>query len=251
MPAVHRDDVNDVQAGAVIKAIRIRRGWRQVDLADAAGVSQQEISIIELGRLDMVSVRSLRHVARALDVAVGSTSGGSGGFVDRLLDERHADLVGHGVTELSSFGWQPDVEVSYAHYAERGSIDILCSRADRRIVLVVEVKSRLVSVEAMMRKLDEKTRLASRIASERLGWRQASIARLLILPSTEAARSQVSRQRAVLGGAFPLRAAALRAWLANPSNEPARGVSGLLYVTPTKVAGGISSVTRVRRPRAG
>jgi transcriptional regulator with XRE-family HTH domain len=242
--------VNDVQAGAVIRAIRVRRGWRQVDVAKAAGVSQQEISIIELGRLDMVSIRSLRQVARALDVAVGLDLRWSGGFVDRLLDERHADLVGRGVTELTAFGWRPDVEVSYAYYGERGSIDIFCSRADRRIVLVVEVKSRLVSVEAMLRKLDEKTRLASRIAGERLGWRPASTARLLILPSTEAARSQVSRQRAVLGGAFPLRAAPLRAWLANPSSEPARGVSGLLYVTPTKVAGGISCVTRMRPPRA-
>ena len=241
--------MNDVQVGAAIRVLRLRRGWRQVDVARAAGLSQQEISTIELGRLDQVSIRALRGVTRVLDARCSFDLRWSGGLIDRLLDEQHAGLVGQAAAELRRLGWQADIEVSYAHYAERGSIDLSASRPDRRIAVIVEVKSRLVSVEAMLRKLDQKVRLADTIVRRRLNWQPVAIARLLVLPATDSARAQVSRQRLVLGAAFPLRGTALRAWLAEPTAARSP-VSGLLYVTPTRNSGGNSAVTRVRARRA-
>jgi len=38
--------VDDVQVGSVIRAVRIRRGLRQSDVADVAGVSQAIVSAV-------------------------------------------------------------------------------------------------------------------------------------------------------------------------------------------------------------
>lgn len=40
-----------------IRLERIRRGWRQVDLAQRAGITQAEVSALELGRYVIPSVR--------------------------------------------------------------------------------------------------------------------------------------------------------------------------------------------------
>ena len=48
-----------------------------------------------------------------------------GGDLDRLLDEAHAQLVGASVSVLRDSGWAAEIEVTYSHYGERGSLDIL------------------------------------------------------------------------------------------------------------------------------
>ncbi len=52
-----------------------------------------------------------------------------------------------------------------------------------RQVVVVEVKSQLVSLEETLRRLDAKARLAPLICRRRLGWGPAAASRLLVLPS--------------------------------------------------------------------
>ena len=48
-----------------------------------------------------------------------------GADLDRLLDEGHAALVGAVASRLASLGWEVRPEVSFAVYAERGSIDLV------------------------------------------------------------------------------------------------------------------------------
>jgi hypothetical protein len=62
--------------------------------------------------------------------------------------------------------------VSYSVYGERGSIDLLAWHPAIRTLLVIEVKTEVSSVEAMLRKHDEKVRLAPRVAAERFDGRQ-------------------------------------------------------------------------------
>jgi transcriptional regulator with XRE-family HTH domain len=59
--------VDDVRAGRLIRALRLRLGWRQADLGVRAGVSQQEVSVLERGHIETVPLRTLRAVLRALE----------------------------------------------------------------------------------------------------------------------------------------------------------------------------------------
>ena len=59
--------MDDVRLGARFRALRHRLGWRQVDLANRAGVTQDDVSRIERGRTANMPLRKLRQVADALE----------------------------------------------------------------------------------------------------------------------------------------------------------------------------------------
>ena len=64
-----------------------------------------------------------------------------GEHLDRLIDEAHAALVDALVGRLRRLGWIVEVEVSFAIWGERGSVDVLAFHPDFGAMLVVEVKS--------------------------------------------------------------------------------------------------------------
>jgi hypothetical protein len=163
-----------------------------------------------------------------------------------LLDERHAALVGETVARLIEAGWETQVEVTYSVYGERGSIDVLGWYPQLHMLLVVEVKSELTSIEQTLRKHDEKCRLASREARERFGWQARASARLLVASSDRTTRRRVSRASAVLEAAYPVRGVAVRAWLRAPATAPV----GLLWLTDTSPGSGSRTLARVRVPKA-
>src|SRR3990172_4543497 len=78
--------------GASLRAVRIRRGWRQEDLVRRARVSRATVSRIERGLLDGVSFGALVRTADALDVRLEIVVHWRGGDLDRLLDAGHAAL---------------------------------------------------------------------------------------------------------------------------------------------------------------
>jgi transcriptional regulator with XRE-family HTH domain len=235
--------------GRRVRAIRQYRGWRQADLAARSGESRDVVSRIERGRIDDMPVRRLASIARALDADLVVSLRWRGGELDRLLDEGHAAVLGRVAELLQGWGWITQSEVTYSVYGERGSIDLLAWHAPTRTLLVIEVKTELTSVEATLRKHDEKVRLAPRIAEERFGWRAVSTARLLVLPNLSTARRRVERHEAILESAYPVRGDAVRAWLRQPSGRP---VSGLLFVSfAHRVRGRTRAITRkrIRAPR--
>ena len=161
------------------------------------------------------------------------------------MDEGHAALVGAVAARLSSLGWEVRPEVSFAVYAERGSIDLVAWHAASRTLLVIEVKTEIVSLEETLRRHDAKVRLASGVVAERFGWRPLRVSRLLVLPDATTPRRQVARHDDVLRAGYPLRGPALRAWL----REPSGSVAGLAYLPPTKPGRAPDRATR-RRPVA-
>ena len=54
--------VDDQRIGSVIRAVRHRRGLRQIDVAQTAGVSQAYVSYVERGHLDRLSVDTVRRI---------------------------------------------------------------------------------------------------------------------------------------------------------------------------------------------
>jgi transcriptional regulator with XRE-family HTH domain len=222
---------------------------RQVDLGAVAGLSQELISRIELGYADATSLRVLRSIAQALGATVRVELRWRGASLDRLLDEGHAVLSGVTAARLRRLGWQVEVEATYAHFGERGSIDLLAWRPPG-YVLVVELKTELASIEQTFRRLDEKVRLAPLIARDRFGWTCDQVSRLVVMSEDRTSRRRVARHEAVIDAVLPMRGSSVRRWLRAPTQR----MAGLLFMTPTTRAGDRSSpaqIRRVRRQRSG
>lgn len=235
--------MSDFRLGRTVRALRHRLGWRQLDVARAAGVSQTGVSRLERGLVDDLAVGTLRRLIAALDSELVLMVRWRGGELDRLLDEGHATIVGTTATLLEGRGWDTRIEASYSVFGERGSIDVLGWHPVTRTLIVVEVKTEIASVEETIRKHDVKVRLGSRLAAERYGWHAGRVARLLVLPDTTTARRRVARHDAVLSRVYPLRAQGLRAWLRRPESA----ADGLLFAPHSRRVTGVTSAIGRRR----
>jgi hypothetical protein len=169
-------------------------------------------------------VARLRAVFGAVEARFEGSVTWRGGAIDRLLDERHAVLVGETAERLRRIGWNVEIEVTFNAYGDRGAIDILATRAAERVALVVEIKTELTAIDEMLRRLDVKERLAPAIVGDRLGWRPATVGRLVVLLETSTNRRRVAVHARVLDLALPARGVATRTWL----REPVGRLSGLL-----------------------
>jgi transcriptional regulator with XRE-family HTH domain len=239
--------VDSTRFGRQLRALRIRKGLRQRDVAAAARVSRPLISKIEHGAIDTVTIGTLLNASRAVEAVLDVRLRWHGEQLDRLLDEAHAALVETVVGTLSRYGWKVAVEVSFSIWGERGSIDVLAFHEARGVLLVVEVKSVVPDNQAAILGLDRKSRLAPGIAAER-GWHTRAVAKLLVVSATATSRRRVARLRATFDAAFPIRGAEVRSWL----RSPAGSISGLLfvpYVTRGDPRRGRPGLERVRRPR--
>lgn len=211
--------MDPIRFGRGIRALRQRRGWRQEDLAREARLSRGAVARIEQGRGDRVPYRVLATVAATLGARVFVRLEWQGELLDRLIDARHAMLVELVVRELSLHGWLVRTEATFNVYGERGSVDVIGLHSATGVCLVVEVKSALPELGAMLATLDRKVRLAKRIAED-AGWKPRSIARLLVVLDDRSTRRRLRAHAAILDAAFPIRGWDVRRWLRHPSAEP-------------------------------
>ncbi len=235
--------MDDRTVGLVLRALRRRRGWRQIDLAERAGCSQALVSAVERGHLAGMSVQTLRTLFGALDARVLIEPRWRGAELDRLLDSRHALVVDHLAGRLDAAAFPPLVEVTYAIGGERGSIDVLGVNAGRRAALVCEVKTDIAAAEAVGRKLDEKRRLAPSIVAERLGWTPSVVGAVLVMPESPRLRRLLAGPAASLARMFPVASRGVRSWLRDP-DAPLAATWFLSGITP-------GNARRVGRPHSG
>jgi transcriptional regulator with XRE-family HTH domain len=236
--------MNDVTLGRALRALRLREGLRQTDVAKRAGVTQQLVSRIELGRAADVTLATVRRVVAAAGADYVGHVAWRGGSLDRLLDEGHADVVGTVMTLLRRRGWTVLSEVTFSQWGERGSIDVLAWHPATRMLLVVEVRTEITSAEETLRRLDVKVRLAPRIGEERFGMRPRSVARLLVVADRSTNRRRVARLAPLLDTAFPLRGTAVRDWIRRPADP----IAGILYAGEREAG---RTRRRMRRPAGG
>jgi transcriptional regulator with XRE-family HTH domain len=238
--------MDDTKIGRTIRALRHRRGWRQVDLAQKAGVGRSVVSDLEIGRLEARNIATVRKIVAVFGLTFEGGIRGLGADADRVLDERHAALLGACAAWLGSLGWQTAAEVSYSEWGERGSVDLLAWHTPTANLLVIEIKTELASVEQTLRKHDEKVRLAATIA-RRLGWRALTVSRLLVFPEDRTQRRRVIAHASVLMATYPARSREVRAWCRTPSGP----LAGLLFLTDSATSRrmvGRCRRERVRRP---
>jgi transcriptional regulator with XRE-family HTH domain len=231
--------VDDVRVGRLLRALRRRKGWHQREVGAAAGLSQQAISLIERGHLASLSIRAIRRAFSAVDARFDGSVSWRGGQIDRLLNERHASLVGQIAEALVGGGWDVHVEMTFSEYGERGSIDVLALQTERGIALVIEVKTELTAIDDTIRRLDVKHRLGSKLVFDRFGWRPRVVGRMLVVLDRSTNRRRVAAHDGSLLRAFPDRGRSLRQWL----QAPIGSVSGLRFVLPTNRGGTGRTVT--------
>ena len=239
--------VDSLRIARSLRTLRIRRDWTQADAARAAGLSRSQYSRIERGELRGVPIDDIEAACRALGADLDVRVRWHGEGLDRLLDAAHAALVDIIVARLRALGWETAVEVTFSHFGERGSVDVLAWHPGTRTLLVIEVKSVVPDSQATISAHDRKTRLAAVIGRER-GWVPVVIGRLLVIGASATSRSRVRQYEDLFAAAYPDRGVAVRRWL----KAPAGPLSGLWFVRDSIPDGTTKRITgrqRVRRPR--
>jgi DNA-binding Xre family transcriptional regulator len=192
-----------IRLGTSIRTIRIRRGWRHVDLADATGVSRGTVSRIERGHLDGVTVDKLMTVCRALDGWLDLNLRWRGGELDRLLNAAHSAMHEQVARRFRDQpGWTYAPEVSFSRYGERGVVDAFAWHEVSRTLVVIELKTLLVDIQELIGNVDRKRRLAPDIVAER-GWRPNRVVAWVVVAESRTNRRRLEVHRALIKAAFP------------------------------------------------
>lgn len=231
-----------IKFGLSMRALRRRRRWTQARLAIEVGVSRSVIGRIERGRGDRVPVHVLVAVAAALGASINVRVLWHGEGLDRLLDADHAALTEQMLHRLRALEWQVATEASFNIRGERGSIDILAFHEPTGSLLVIEIKSVVPDLQAMLGTLDRKARLAVEVARER-GWRVRTVSRLLVLPDDRTARRRIDQHESTFFAALPARTVEVRRWL----HAPTGSLAGVLFLSDERHT---STRHRVGRPRS-
>jgi transcriptional regulator with XRE-family HTH domain len=239
--------MRDLPFGAALRSMRIRRGWRQEDVAAAARVSPSTVSRMERGQLDSLSLRSIRAGAAALEVMVELLPRSRGAAFERAASQAHAALAERVVAWITSVdGWVVRPEVSFSRFGERGVIDILAWHAATRSLLVIELKTEIVDVGELLGTLDRKLRNGMEVAIG-LGWSAMSVSGLLVVAESDVNRRRVAEHRATFQASFPDRIIGLRAWLAAPVGT----IRALMFFANRHPRTANDRLTAVRRVRKG
>jgi len=211
--------MDDRRIGAALRAIRQRKGWRQVDLASRAGVSASLVGRVERGALATIPFGTVRRVVEATGARFDPLLRWDGASLDRLLDARHAAMHEAMAAFLGGLdGWVSEPEVSFSIYGERGVIDVLAWHPGRRMLLVIELKTELVDVSALLGTMDRRRRLASQIARER-GWDPLAVSTWVVIADSRTNQRALATHRGVLRAKFPIDGRALRRWLRDPAER--------------------------------
>ena len=233
--------------GAICRALRIRKRWRQVDLARKSGVSTSAVSRLERGRTQELDLDVLVRIVEALGGRLELIVRWQGGELDRLLNARHSAMHESVARALLGVpGWTIAPEISFAIYGERGVIDILAWHEATRTLLVIELKTEIIDINDLMGTVDRKRRLAAAIVRER-GWLPAQVAVWVIVGDSKTNRRRVQSHATTLRAAFPTDGRSIRGWLRQPTNTLSC-LSSWSDSSDTRAKSDLATVKRVRLP---
>ncbi|HXG39608.1 MAG TPA: helix-turn-helix transcriptional regulator [Candidatus Limnocylindrales bacterium] len=206
-------DWSSRRVGEEIRALRLRAGIRQADLARAIGVDRAVISRLEAGD-GRVSARTKARAAALLGAAyrqqlfpVGEpylVDGAQARIVERLLELRHRR-------------WRAIPEAPVPGDGRRSTDVRLECWPD---IVLVEVETHVRRLEEVVRECH--TKRAAVAADVPPGWR---VHAALVLPPTRHHRALVRTHRETLASAFPVPDRTLRAALVAPAGPwPGDGI---------------------------
>lgn len=240
--------MDETRLGSVVRSVRIRKGWRQIDLATAARVTRSDVSDLERGHASRIRLGRTLAICSALDIRLDLQPRWRGGDLDRMLNSKHSAMAESMAAALGRLdGWIIRPEVSFSIYGERGVIDFVAWHPILRAMLLIELKTELVDIGELMATADRRRRLAPRIGHEQ-GWDPTIVGSWIAVLDTSANAERIRRHKALLRAAFPAGGRAMSRWLRDPS----RAISSLsLRSIPELRNARAGLVKRVRRPRTG
>jgi transcriptional regulator with XRE-family HTH domain len=241
--------MDDVRIGNAFRVIRIRSRLRQADVARRARVSRQTIGRLESGAAGRYALDTIRAVATALGIRIDVIIRWRGAELDRVLAAAHAELhesVAARLAALPGWVWLP--EVTFAHFAERGVIDILAWHAATRSLLIIEIKTELVDPQGLVATMHRRVRLG-RIIARQHGWEPSTVSAWVIVRDTSTERRRVARHAHLLRTAFPAEGRTMRGWLRHPHGRVS-ALSFWSYGAPQGTSEVSGRVMRVRGPSA-
>lgn len=237
--------MDEQRLGSVIRSVRIRKRWRQVDLAAAARVTRSDVSEVERGQASRIRLGRTLAICSALDIRLDFQPRWRGGDLDRLLNGKHSAMAEQMASWFNRLpAWLLRPEVSFSIEGERGVIDFVAWHAVRRALLLIELKTELVDIGELMATADRRRRLASRIGGD-LGWVPEVVGMWVALRNESTNVRRVRQHATVLRAAFPADGRAIARWL----REPDVPIACLSVVQATRGSNAaVWSVRRVRRP---
>jgi transcriptional regulator with XRE-family HTH domain len=240
--------MDPARLGTVCRALRIKKRWRQADVAARAGVSRALVWRVESGRLDELTVDSLLRIVAALGGRIDFVVRWQGVELNRLMNARHSALH-EGLARFlrSRRGWEIAPEVSFAIRSERGVIDILAWHAATRTLLVIELKTDIVDISELMGTLDRKRRLAPYVARQR-GWDPLHVGVWLVVGDSSTNRRRVRAHQSALRASFPSDGRTIEGWLERPQG-PMGCLSFWADDHRASAKSSFATVRRVRVPR--
>lgn len=213
--------------GNRLRVLRRRLHLTQEQVAKRARTSRRTVQRIEDGAWDAVAHGTIQRVADALGAQMRTVINWNGAALDRLVDAGHAELQNGFAGMLATAGWLDAIEVSFNHYGDRGRFDILAWHPERRLLLVVEVKTAIGDTQLTLGTLDMKVRLAPIVAAAR-GWTAPVGVVPVLVVADERQQHRIVGQHQALFARFALRGRAARAWLRRPGAAP----TGMLLYLP-------------------
>lgn len=200
---------------------------------------------VEAGRLDDVSFGQVRRLARVLDARFEGVVRWRGADLDRLVSRGHAlmhEAMFRWLREIG--GWIALPEVSFARDGSRGVIDIVAWHSASRIVLVIELKTRIVDISDLMATMDIRRRVAGQIAKDH-GWDPVAIGVWVVVAPGRSNARALADHATVLRAKFPSDGRSMRRWLSRPTGD----IAALSFMPDVRVADFGRDPTTPRRVR--
>lgn len=221
--------MDDRRVGRLIRAARSARGWRQLDVERASGVDQTTVSLIERGLVGGLTLGCVRRVVSALGMELRLELRGPPTLILRLRDVAHAGLVEELVAILRGSGWVALPEYTFNHFGERGSVDVVAWHPHWSTLLIVEVKTEIVDVQALLATFDRKSRVVPALLGRERGWKPRMVGRLLLVGNRSTARRVVRAHRHTFAAALPDQGRAARRWIGRPVGS----LAAVWFLSPT------------------
>jgi transcriptional regulator with XRE-family HTH domain len=237
--------MNVDRLGRLVRRLRIHQGLTQAELGQRCGVGRRAVSLVERGRARELRLGVVERVLGGLGARGDLRVLWNGPELDRLADELHATLGAHVKRRLERWGWIVRVEVSFSRYGERGRIDLLGYHPVTRTLVVIELKTELVTVDDLLGTLDMKHRLAPQLATG-FGWPIDRCVPVIVFLEDRTTRNRLARVGALFDR-YAVRGRAAISWL----RQPGVGAlpSGLLFMASVPSTERRRLPRRVRHPR--
>jgi transcriptional regulator with XRE-family HTH domain len=221
-----------VRIGAIVRTGREEQRWTKTNLGERSGISRQMVAALESGKANP-SLDVIGALLEALDIEVDVVARGPVQVAaSGPADAAHAICSAYVQRRLVAAGWQVEREVRITDRRYLGWIDILAFHEATATLVVIEVKTRIDDVGAIERSLDWHVRGAVG-AAERLGWHPRRVVAWVVALASDEVEDAIRRTRELWATAFPTRASAMGALVADPATSPSGpGGPGIALIDP-------------------